>query len=97
MVNLSMANLVTVRKSASQQICWQKWGVNLPVDVVSLTNSARQSICWEKEGGKSGSRFSDSCQICKSVNQPDGVSLLAEFSDCQEICQSANLLAEMGG
>ena len=35
-----LTNLVTLKKSVSKQICWQKWvGVNLAVDLVSVTKS----------------------------------------------------------
>ena len=97
-----LADLGIVTKSASQQICWQKWGVFLPADFQTVTKSARRN------GGESAGRFSDCHQVWKSANLPaeiEGVFLPedlltvrnlpaemggisdSKITDCQEICQ----------
>ena len=61
-----LANLVTVTKSASQEICWQKWGVgNLPADLVTVTKSASQEICWQMWGNLPA----DLVTVTKSASQ----------------------------
>ena len=49
-----------ITKSASQEICWQKWeGVNLLEYLVAVIKSVCQEICWQTLGkGKSAGRFS---------------------------------------
>ena len=82
-VNLP-ADLVTVTKSASQQICLQKWGGG---KCAGRFNDCHQ-IC---------QKINDCHQICQSANLPGGGKSTSRFSGCQEICHLANLLAEMGG
>ena len=77
-------------------------GVNLLVDLVFVTKSASKEICWQKWGrGKSAGRFSDCHPICQSANVLEEIGWwgksVSGISDCFPICQSGNLLAGRRG
>ena len=107
-VNLP-ADLVTVTKSASQQICQQKWGEesasrfsnspNLPVMKSAARNGGVNMLADLETVTKSASRNGGNLPanlvtVTKSVG---GGKSASSFCDCHQICQSTNLPAEMGG